>query len=43
MEGTVRTATGPVTLFIDPLGRPHSPVSGAGMNRRDRRRERRRI
>jgi hypothetical protein len=43
LEGTVPTATGPVTLFIDPFGRPLSPVSGAGMNRRDRRRDRRRI
>jgi hypothetical protein len=32
---------GAVTLFIDPLGRPLSPVSPAGMNRRGRRRDRR--
>ena len=27
LEGTVPTQTGPVTLFIDPFGRPLSPVS----------------
>lgn len=41
LEGTLPSSTGPVTLFIDPLGRPLSPVSVAGMNRRDRRRDRR--
>lgn len=42
LEGTVPTESGAVTLFIDPLGRPLSPVSLAGMNRRGRRRDRRR-
>ena len=42
LDGTVPAESGAVTLFIDPLGRPLSPVSLAGMNRRDRRRERRR-
>jgi hypothetical protein len=43
LDGAVPTAAGPCALFIDPLGRPLSPVSGAGMHRRDRRRERRRF
>ena len=43
LEGAVPATTGPVTLFIDPFGRPLSPVSAAGMNRRDRRRDRRRL
>jgi hypothetical protein len=30
-----------IKLFIDPFGRPLSPVSAAGMHRRERRRERR--
>jgi len=30
-------------LFIDPLGRPLSPMSVAGVRRRDDRRERRRL
>ena len=42
LEGTVPAESGAVTLFIDPLGRPLSPVSLAGMNRRGRRRDRRR-
>jgi len=42
LDGTVPSTSGAVTLFIDPLGRPLSPVSLAGMNRRDRRRDRRR-
>ena len=42
LEGSVPTESGAVTLFIDPLGRPLSPVSLAGMNRRGRRRDRRR-
>ena len=42
LEGAVLAESGAVTLFIDPLGRPLSPVSLAGMNRRDRRRDRRR-
>ncbi len=42
LEGRVPTQTGPVTLFIDPFGRPLSPVSVCGMRRRERRRDRRR-
>jgi hypothetical protein len=38
LDGTVPTATGPCALFIDPFGRPLSPVSAAGMHRRARRR-----
>ena len=41
LEGTVPAHTGPVTLFIDPFGRPLSPVSVCGMRRRERRRVRR--
>jgi hypothetical protein len=40
LDGTLPTATGPCALFIDPFGRPLSPVSAAGMHRRDRRRRR---
>ena len=40
LDGTVPAATGPCALFIDPLGRPLSPVSVAGMHRRERRRGR---
>ena len=40
LDGTVPTATGPCALFIDPFGRPLSPVSAAGMHRRERRRTR---
>jgi hypothetical protein len=36
----VPAATGPCALFIDPFGRPLSPVSAAGMHRRARRRMR---
>ena len=43
LEGTVPTQTGPVTLFIDPFGRPLSPVSVCGVRRRERRRDRRRF
>ncbi|HEV7188473.1 MAG TPA: hypothetical protein VGN28_11310 [Blastococcus sp.] len=42
LEGTVPALAGPVTLFIDPLGRPLSPVSVCGVRRRERRRDRRR-
>ena len=38
LEGTVPQSAGPCTLFIDPLGRPLSPVSVGGMRRRERRR-----
>ena len=41
LEGTVPTHAGPVTLFIDPFGRPLSPVSVCGVRRRERRRDRR--
>ena len=40
LDGTHPTATGPCALFIDPFGRPLSPVSAAGMHRRARRRRR---
>ncbi len=40
LDGTLPTATGPCALFIDPFGRPLSPVSAAGMHRRERRRRR---
>jgi hypothetical protein len=43
LEGAPPAETGACTLFIDPLGRPLSPVSAAGMHRRDRRRMRRRF
>ena len=43
LDGTVPTHTGPVTLFIDPFGRPLSPVSVGGIRRRERRRDRRRF
>ena len=42
LEGTVPTRAGPVTLFIDPFGRPLSPISVCGIRRRERRRMRRR-
>ncbi len=38
LDGAVPAATGPCALFIDPFGRPLSPVSAAGMHRRERRR-----
>lgn len=43
LEGTVPAESGAVTLFIDPFGRPLSPVSVGGMRRRGRRRDRRRF
>ena len=42
LDGELPADAGACTLFIDPLGRPLSPVSVAGMHRRDRRRMRRR-
>jgi len=42
LEGSLPAQAGPVTLFIDPFGRPLSPVSVCGVRRRERRRERRR-
>ncbi len=41
LDGKLPASAGACTLFIDPLGRPLSPVSVAGMHRRDRRRMRR--
>jgi hypothetical protein len=41
LDGTLPAQSGPVALFIDPFGRPLSPVSVAGINRRERRRDRR--
>ena len=43
LEGAVPAQAGAVTLFIDPFGRPLSPVSACGMRRRERRRMRRRF
>jgi len=43
LEGEVPALAGPVTLFIDPFGRPLSPVSVCGVRRRERRRDRRRF
>jgi len=40
LDGTLPEEAGPVALFIDPFGRPLSPVSAAGVNRRQRRRMR---
>jgi hypothetical protein len=42
LEGALPADAGPVTLFIDPFGRPLSPVSVCGVRRRGRRRARRR-
>lgn len=41
LDGKLPASTGPCALFIDPFGRPLSPVSAAGMHRRARRRRRR--
>ena len=43
LDGTLPAKAGPVALFIDPFGRPLSPVSAAGINMRERRRDRRRL
>jgi hypothetical protein len=43
LEGAVPDEAGPVTLFVDPFGRPLSPVSVCGVRRRERRRDRRAI
>jgi hypothetical protein len=40
LDGSMPSTTGPCALFIDPFGRPLSPVSAAGMHRRERRRMR---
>jgi len=37
LDRTLPAKAGPCTLFIDPFGRPLSPVSVAGVRRRDRR------
>jgi len=38
LEGALPTAGGAVVMFIDPIGRPLSPTSVAGVHRRHRRR-----
>jgi hypothetical protein len=43
LQGTPPAQAGPCVLFIDPLGRPLSPVSVAGVRRREMRRDRRRF
>lgn len=43
LEGTIPGHGGACALFIDPLGRPLSPVSVMGVRRRGRRRMRRRL
>jgi hypothetical protein len=43
LEGALPATAGPCTLFIDPFGRPLSPVSVCGVRRRERRRMRRRM
>jgi hypothetical protein len=43
LEGELPRSAAGCTLFIDPFGRPLSPVSVAGMRRRTRRRTRRRV
>ncbi len=41
LEGELPSSCGPCSLFIDPVGRPMSPVSVMGVRRRGRRRARR--
>lgn len=43
LEGSPPEAAGACSLFIDPFGRPLSPVSVCGVRRRGRRRTRRRM
>jgi hypothetical protein len=43
LEGELPGSSGACSLFIDPIGRPLSPVSLMGMRRRTRRRARRRL
>ena len=43
LEGTLPAQAGPVTLFVDPFGRPLSPVSVCGVRRREGQRARRRF
>ena len=40
LDGTLPAKAGPCSLFIDPIGRPLTPISIAGVNRRRRRRAR---
>jgi len=42
LEGKLPAEGGPVVMFIDSIGRPVSPTSGAGVHRRHERREDRR-
>jgi hypothetical protein len=42
LDGEIPARGGPNSLFIDVIGRPLSPVSVAGVRRRDRRQDRRR-
>jgi hypothetical protein len=43
LEGQLPESSGPCSLFIDPIGRPLSPMSVMGVRRRQRRRNGRRI
>jgi hypothetical protein len=43
LDGVLPARAGPCSLFIDPIGRPLSPMSVAGVRRRERRREYRRM
>jgi len=43
LDGTLPARAGSCSLFIDPIGRPLSPVSVMGVRRRERRRMRRRM
>ena len=43
LDGTPPAVAGPCSLFIDPIGRPLSPGSVAGVRRRGRRRTGRRV
>ena len=38
LDGSLPAAAGPCALFVDPIGRPLSPMSVAGVRRRQRRR-----
>ncbi len=40
LDGKLPAKAGPCSLFIDPVGRPLSPISVAGVRRRERRRTR---
>jgi hypothetical protein len=41
LDGRLPVKAGPCALFIDPIGRPLSPMSVAGVRRRERRRDER--